>query len=127
MNQDLARKLVHDYVKGVGANVPDSFSIADVYIVWWSKTLQNSKCLVSTSIPDGRYYELTYNGDRGEIYIDVYSKVDQMIVASPTTELPTKNNIPVGGEHGRKCMVKPHPHGNECHSTCPSCHGLARF
>lgn len=32
-----------------------------VYVVWSCKTLQNSKALLSTTVPDGMYYELTYN------------------------------------------------------------------
>lgn len=46
----------------------------DVYVVWLSKTLQNNKALLSTTIPDGRYYEVTYNGDKNEIYFDSYVK-----------------------------------------------------
>ena len=46
----------------------------DVYIVWMCKTLQNNKALVSTTLFDGMYYELTYNGDKKEIYLDAYKK-----------------------------------------------------
>lgn len=46
----------------------------DVYIVWFSKTLQNFKALASTTISDGMYYEITYNGDKGELYLDAYKK-----------------------------------------------------
>ena len=46
----------------------------DVYIVWFSKTLQNFKALVSTNVSDGMYYELTYNGDKKELYLDAYKK-----------------------------------------------------
>ena len=46
----------------------------DVFIVWLSKTLQNSKALVSTTLSDGMYYELTYNGDKQEVYFDAYKK-----------------------------------------------------
>lgn len=52
----------------------------DVYVVWSCKTLQNSKALLSTDIPDGMYYEATYNGDRNEIYFDAYEKVHNMKV-----------------------------------------------
>lgn len=48
----------------------------DVYVVWFAKTLQNWKALVSTSLPDGRYYEVTHNGDRHETYLDAYVKLD---------------------------------------------------
>ena len=46
----------------------------DVYIVWYNYTLGNSKALLSTNIEDGRYYEVTYNKEKSEIYIDIYKK-----------------------------------------------------
>lgn len=46
----------------------------DVYVVWYSKTLQNSKALLSTTLPDGMYYELTLNGSMAEVYMDAYKK-----------------------------------------------------
>lgn len=46
----------------------------DVYLVWYCKTLQNHKALLSTNISDGMYYELTYNGDKNELYLDAYKK-----------------------------------------------------
>ena len=48
----------------------------DVYVVWSCKTLQNHKALLSTTIPDGMYYELTYNGDKHELYLDAYKKFE---------------------------------------------------
>lgn len=48
----------------------------DVFIVWSCKTLQNYKCLASTNVSgDGIYAEYTYNGDRQELYEDVYKKL----------------------------------------------------
>ena len=46
----------------------------DVYVVWFCKTLQNHKALLSTTVSDGMYYELTYNGNKGELYLDAYKK-----------------------------------------------------
>ena len=46
----------------------------DVFVVWSCKTLQNNKALLSTTVPDGMYYELTYNGDKSELYFDAYKK-----------------------------------------------------
>ena len=46
----------------------------DVFVVWSCKTLQNNKALVSTTVCDGMYYELTYNGDKKEVYFDAYKK-----------------------------------------------------
>lgn len=46
----------------------------NVYIVWCCKTLQNTKVLASTNVSDGMYYELTYKGDKNELYFDAYKK-----------------------------------------------------
>ena len=48
----------------------------DVYMVWCCKTLQNNKALLSTTLFDGMYYECTYNGDKQEMYIDAYKKLE---------------------------------------------------
>ena len=72
-----AKKLVKDYYNS-HVDVTDNVVLTedDVYIVWFSKTLQNWKALVSTNVPDGMYYEVTYNGDSKETYLDVYKKWD---------------------------------------------------
>ena len=46
-----------------------------IFIVWKAKIIQNWKYLISTTLCDGMYYELTFNGDRNEWYLDVYNKV----------------------------------------------------
>ena len=46
-----------------------------VFIVWKCKTLQNWKYLISTTLPNNSYFELTYNGDKEEWYLDHYVKV----------------------------------------------------
>lgn len=46
----------------------------DVFVVWYCKTLQNHKALLSTPVSDGMYYEVTYNGDKNEMYFDAYKK-----------------------------------------------------
>lgn len=54
----------------------EHISMEDVYVVWYSKTLQNAKALLSTNIPDGMYYEITYNGNKNEVYLDAYKKFE---------------------------------------------------
>ena len=51
-------------------------TVHDVYVVWSCKTLQNNKALLSTTVPDGMYYEPTYNGDKNELYMDAYKKFE---------------------------------------------------
>lgn len=52
-----------------------------VYTVWKSKTLQNWKYLLSSTLYDGMYYELTYNGDKHEWYLDAYKKFENVVIA----------------------------------------------
>ena len=79
--QEKARQLVRDYFNA-HADATDGVQIGieEVYVVWFCKTLQNWKALVSTTIPDNKYYEVTHNGDRGETYIDVYVKLENKVV-----------------------------------------------
>lgn len=51
-------------------------TIDNVFVVWQCKTLQNNKALLSTTLYDGMYYELTYNGDKKELYLDSYKKFE---------------------------------------------------
>ena len=52
----------------------------DVFIVWKCKVLQNWKYLISTDLPDGMYYELTYDGDRSRWYFDAYKKFENRCI-----------------------------------------------
>lgn len=73
-----ARELVLDVVNADAyTSVP--IELDDVFVVWFCKTLQNWKALVSTTRDNSPYYEVTHNGDTGETYIDVYTKVTQII------------------------------------------------
>jgi hypothetical protein len=76
----LARRIVYVYAKDhldVTDRVDFNFE-HDVYVVWSCKTLQNNKAMVSTNLPDGMYYEVTHNGDTGEIYLDAYKKFENV-------------------------------------------------
>ena len=52
----------------------------DVYVVWLCKILGNNKALLSTDMPDGMYYEVTYNGTKNEAYVDAYKKQENVCV-----------------------------------------------
>ena len=53
-------------------------SIDDINIVWFAKTLQNFKALACTKLVDQSYFEVTYDGIRDLVYVDSYTKVDQI-------------------------------------------------
>lgn len=72
---NLAKDVVVEYFnKEVEKTDGIKITREDTYIVWFCKTLQNFKALVSTNISDGMYYEVTYNGDKKELYLDAYKK-----------------------------------------------------
>lgn len=50
------------------------FRKEELYVVWFCKTLQNWKALISTDVASGLYWEVTYNGNKKEAYIDRYKK-----------------------------------------------------
>lgn len=75
--QQTAKEIVLNYAnKHIDKTDNVQITLNDVYIVWFCKTLQNWKALVSTTLPDGMYYEVTYNGDKKEIYLDAYKKFE---------------------------------------------------
>lgn len=79
--QEKARQIVVDYFNShVDKTDNVQISIDDVFVVWFCKTLQNWKALLSTKVPDGVYYEITHNGDRDETYVDVYKKWENLCV-----------------------------------------------
>ena len=79
--QEKAKQLVADYFNSrVEKTDMKEITLDDVFVVWFCKTLQNWKALVSTTVPDGMYYEVTHNGDKGETYLDAYKKWENVRV-----------------------------------------------
>ena len=75
--EELAKKAVNQ--------VNSKITLSEMFIVWMCKTLQNNKALISAQSTDN-YYEVTYNGDKHELYIDEYQKnsntcIEESIVA----------------------------------------------
>lgn len=76
---ELCKEKVVDYNNN-GINVTNTKSSVaittdSVYVVWLNRTLQNNKALLSTTVEDGMYYEVTYNGDKNELYFDAYKHI----------------------------------------------------
>jgi hypothetical protein len=74
--QDKARRLVYEYAKS-RLEITDrhvTFALDEVYVVWGCYILGNWKCLVSTSLPDGMYYEVTFDRNKKKTYLDAYKK-----------------------------------------------------
>lgn len=82
---DTARYAVVQYLKEYAPDV----KIGDTFVVWSCKILQNNKALIGTDI-DASYYEATFNGDREELYLDVYEKDDHICIPLGDDEEPVK-------------------------------------
>lgn len=83
-NNEFIRKAKYEVVKYFNKHNDHTNDMTigelDVYVVWVCRALQNNKALLSTTIPDGMYYEFTWNGDKQEGYLDVYKKWDNVLV-----------------------------------------------
>lgn len=77
----LCKETIATYVNDHLDKTDNTFISPDnVYIVWQCKVLQNWKALVSTTLSDGMYYEITPNGDKNETYVDAYKKWENFVV-----------------------------------------------
>lgn len=83
-NKDFEKIAIENIVEYFNKHVDatDEFTLTkeDVYVVWSCKTLQNNKALLSTTVFDGMYYEVTYNGDKEELYLDAYKKLENICI-----------------------------------------------
>lgn len=74
-----ALQIVRDYInEHLDKSAPTP--TFEVFTVWKSKALQNWKYLISSTLFDGMYYELTYNGDKREWYFDAYKKFENRVI-----------------------------------------------
>lgn len=71
--KELVRVYAYEHLdKSDGVNINDF----DVYMVWYCYELGHNKALLSTTLLDGMYYEVTYNSNKDEIYFDAYKKYE---------------------------------------------------
>lgn len=62
------------------------FDEKDLYVVWFSKTLDNWKALISTDKvlmydDESLYFEVTHDGLKGMTYVDRYDKVSNKAIS----------------------------------------------
>lgn len=79
--RELCVEALIDYIRSHLLPADDAVVTKDkIHTVWLCKALQNNKGLFTTELPDGRYYECTFNGDKRELYVDCYVKTENICV-----------------------------------------------
>ena len=76
---EIVKKYVEEHLDKTNENLKESDK--EPFVVWKCKVLQNWKYLLSTRLPDGMYYELTFNGDKQEWYLDAYKKFENRCIS----------------------------------------------
>ena len=78
MNQlviDIVRDYAFDHL-----DKSDGVVEFDVFVVWQCYILGNAKWLLSTTLKDGMYYEVTFNKAKNELYLDAYKKFENRCI-----------------------------------------------
>lgn len=76
---DKAVRLAYGCIKSI-SSTPSDFDVNDIFVVWFNKTLQNWKAIVSAGFPGAPLVEVSYNGDKRETYIDIYKKIENVAI-----------------------------------------------
>ena len=78
---DKVKSFVYKYVLE-HLDKSDLTPMFDVFVVWQCYILGNAKWLLSTTLPDGMYYEVTYNKVKDEFYLDAYKKFENICITN---------------------------------------------
>lgn len=78
----IARGIVRDYAIKHMDRTDDNEKF-ETYVVWNCFILGHQKALISTTLHDGMYYEVTYNSTKDEIYFDAYKKFENRCFREP--------------------------------------------
>ena len=64
----------NEIIKELKEKYNEDFKIEEIHLVWFSKALGNTKLCLCDSGENQRYYECTFNGNKDELYVDIYEK-----------------------------------------------------
>lgn len=76
-SKNLVKNYAYEHLDKSDSVLLDDF---DVFVVWYAYELGHSKALLSTTLFDGMYYEVTYNSNKNEIYLDAYKKFENKLI-----------------------------------------------
>lgn len=71
--ENMDSRKFHDLAINAVLQENKNIEVNDMFFVWMCKTLQNNKALIGVH-DSPCYYEVTYNGDKKELYVDEYIK-----------------------------------------------------
>lgn len=82
IEDDLTKRALDEVSKYIERHLDKSDGVADfgVFVVWQVCVLGNFKWLISSTLPDGMYYEVTYSRDKQEFYLDAYRKWENICI-----------------------------------------------
>lgn len=83
MNNEQFIEFAKGYVRGYAEKHLDATHGKvdyEVFVVWSCFILGHQKCLISTTLHDGMYYEITYNSNKDQIYFDAYKKFENICI-----------------------------------------------
>ena len=78
-------------MKAVKEKYGEDYKIEDIQVVWMVHLLGFKKGIYIDNGPDQRIYEVTYNKDKNEMYVDVYEKQSNTVV--PGADIDTTAHI----------------------------------
>ena len=67
----IAMRAVEQYIRKVMAPRDPNYKLM---LVWWAKTLENWKAVIISDMVDNDLYEVTFNGQTNDIYVNTYKK-----------------------------------------------------
>ena len=103
--QDKVLDVVSEVLKEDCKVSAEEYDVDTLRLVWFSKTLQHYKALVFAT-KAGKYVEVTYNGDTGSFYVDVYVK--EMNVVCWDNDTNTYETTSMGDTHEVPVYVSTH-------------------
>lgn len=82
MDEDKNERVLRIVGEYVDAHIDKSDDVPQygIFVVWQCYILGNAKWLISTTLCDGMYYEVTYNKDKREYYLDAYKKFENKCI-----------------------------------------------
>lgn len=82
MDEDKNERVIRIVEEYVDAHLDKSDAVPsyEIYVVWQCYILGNAKWLISTTLRDGMYYEVTYNREKREYYLDAYKKFENQCI-----------------------------------------------